>query len=40
MNCPTGEWRVLTANVGGSLVYCGTLTSSAAYTSVKEVGRE
>ena len=38
MNCPTGEWRIQTANVGGRAVYSGTLTSSAAYTSVQEVG--
>jgi hypothetical protein len=39
MDCPTGEWRVRTAaGPSGTAGYSGTLTSNAAYTSVKPVG--
>ena len=37
-DCPSGEWRLKTASAGGNIAYTGTITSSAAYTSVKPQG--
>ncbi|MGI9245453.1 MAG: CRTAC1 family protein, partial [Steroidobacteraceae bacterium] len=37
-DCPSGEWRMKTVAGGGSAVYAGTITSGAAYRSVKGVG--
>jgi hypothetical protein len=37
-DCPSGEWRLKTLAAGGHVEFVGTITSSAAYTSVKGVG--
>jgi hypothetical protein len=37
-DCPSGEWRLKTSAAGSSIVYSGTVTSSATFTSVKGVG--
>jgi len=37
-DCPSGEWRLKTSAAGASVVYTGTVTSSATFTSVKGVG--
>ena len=37
-DCPTGEWRLKTAAGGGSVVYAGTITSTANYVRVSRVG--
>lgn len=37
-DCPSGEWRMKTASGGTAIVYSGTITSSAAYVSVKPTG--
>ena len=37
-DCPSGQWRMKTAAAGATITYTGTVTSSAAYTSVAGVG--
>ncbi len=37
-DCPSGQWRMKTAAGGSTVTYNGTMTSSAAYTSVAGVG--
>jgi hypothetical protein len=37
-DCPSGQWRMKTAAGGGTVTYVGTVTSSAAYSSVAGVG--
>jgi hypothetical protein len=39
-DCPTGEWRMKVTSAGTTINYKGTVTSTAAYTSVKKVGLE
>jgi hypothetical protein len=36
-DCPTGEWRIKTAAGGGAVITGGTISSTAAYNSVKGV---
>jgi hypothetical protein len=37
-DCPSGEWRMKTAAAGGQAIYAGSITSTAAYLSVKGMG--
>ncbi len=37
-DCPSGQWRMKTAAGGATITYTGTVTSTAAYTSVAGVG--
>ena len=37
-DCPSGQWRMKTAAAGSTVTYNGTVTSTAAYTSVAGVG--
>jgi hypothetical protein len=37
-DCPSGEWRLKTVAGGGQVDYAATITSSAAFTSIKGVG--
>jgi hypothetical protein len=39
-DCPTGEWRMKVTSAGATINYQGTVTSTAAFVSVKNVGLE
>jgi hypothetical protein len=39
-DCPSGEWRMKVTSANATINYQGTVTSSAAFTRVKNVGLE